>query len=133
MPKPVPTLDRDKLRERIRKLGDEYMFYMLDDAIELLSPAQLVKLVGKYIDLSQLQPVTTTVSGRRTLLSDVKHFDARSRTSPRRGSAARPSSAVRSTRPWRRHPSDSGDLEALAGKPAGEARTLTPTHRVTIA
>ncbi len=34
-----PTkIDRDKLRKAIRKLGNEYVFSMLDDAIELLPP-----------------------------------------------------------------------------------------------
>jgi len=33
-----PTaIDRDKARAAVRKLGHEYVFYMLDDAIELLS------------------------------------------------------------------------------------------------
>ena len=38
-------LDRDKLRAAIRMLGTEYLFYMLDDAIDLLPPAKLHKLV----------------------------------------------------------------------------------------
>jgi len=29
-------IDRDKLRAAIRKLGNEYIFYMLSDAIDLL-------------------------------------------------------------------------------------------------
>jgi hypothetical protein len=33
-------IDRDKLRAAIRQLPHEYAFYMLDDAIDLLSPAQ---------------------------------------------------------------------------------------------
>ena len=40
-------IDRDKLRAAIRKLGDEYVFYMLDDAIDLLPPAKLHKIVRK--------------------------------------------------------------------------------------
>ncbi len=32
-------IDRDKLRGAVRKLGNEYVYYMLDDAIELLPPA----------------------------------------------------------------------------------------------
>ncbi len=34
-------IDRAKLRAALRKLGDEYAFYMLDEAIELLPPAKL--------------------------------------------------------------------------------------------
>jgi len=33
--KPI-LIDRGKLRAEVRKLGREYVFYMLDDAIELL-------------------------------------------------------------------------------------------------
>ena len=36
-----PQIDRDKLRDAVRKLGDEYVFYMLDDAIELLPEGKL--------------------------------------------------------------------------------------------
>jgi hypothetical protein len=28
-------IDRDKLRAEVRKLGNEYVFYILDDSIEL--------------------------------------------------------------------------------------------------
>ena len=34
-------INRDKLRAAVRKLGPEYVFYMLDDAIDLLPPAKL--------------------------------------------------------------------------------------------
>ena len=49
-------IDRDKLRAAIRKLGDEYVFYMLDEAIDLLPPAKLHKIVRKYLDLKRLHP-----------------------------------------------------------------------------
>lgn len=75
----VPEIDRTKLRARIRHLKDEYMFYMLDEAIELLPPARLAKLVSPYIDLKQLQPDPASASGGRSLLSETKAFDARSR------------------------------------------------------
>lgn len=39
-------IDRDKLRAAIRKLGDEYVFYMLDEAIDLLPEAKLLRLVS---------------------------------------------------------------------------------------
>lgn len=63
----------------LRKLGAEYVFYMLDEAIDLLPPAKLAKLVSQYIDVKQLQPDTASASGKRTLLSDARDFDARSR------------------------------------------------------
>ncbi len=37
---PRPQIDRNKLRAAIRKLGDEYVFYMLDEAIDLLPASQ---------------------------------------------------------------------------------------------
>jgi len=42
-----PQIDRDKVRDAVRKLGDEYVFYMLDDAIELLPERKLLKLVKR--------------------------------------------------------------------------------------
>ena len=44
--KPIP-IDLDKLRAAVRKLGNEYVFYMLDDAIELLPPAKLHTIAKK--------------------------------------------------------------------------------------
>ena len=35
------NIDRDKLRAAIRRLGPEYVFYMLDDAIDLLPLAKV--------------------------------------------------------------------------------------------
>ena len=43
--------DRDKLRDAFRIIGDEHVFYILDDAIDLLPPDKLAKLVGQYIEL----------------------------------------------------------------------------------
>lgn len=45
--KPI-QIDREKLRAAVRTLGNEYVFYMLDDAIELLPPAKLLKIAKKY-------------------------------------------------------------------------------------
>ena len=67
-------IDRDKLRAAIRKLGDEYVFYMLDDAIDLLPPTKLHKLVKKYIDPRRLRPDGETAT-RSDLLSDVRAFE----------------------------------------------------------
>lgn len=66
-------IDRDKLRTAIRKLRNESVFYMLDDAINLLSAAKLDKIVKKYFDPKRLRPD----SGKATkpdLLADVKAF-----------------------------------------------------------
>ena len=38
-------IDREKLRAEVRKLGNEFVFCMLDDAINLLPPAKLYQIV----------------------------------------------------------------------------------------
>jgi hypothetical protein len=53
---PKPQVDRAKLRAAIRKLGDEYVYYMLNEALELLPDAKLVKLVGQYMNINALRP-----------------------------------------------------------------------------
>ena len=72
----APAIDRDKLRAAIRRLGDEYRFYMLDDAIDLLPPAKLARLVSGYLDVKKLRPDAT---GQRDLLAEVQAFDTASR------------------------------------------------------
>lgn len=49
-------IDRDKLRAAIRELADEYVFHMLDEAIDGLPDAKLGKLVRRYLDPSKLRP-----------------------------------------------------------------------------
>ena len=44
------NIDRDKLRAPIRKMGTEYVFLMLDDAINLLPQGKLRKLIAQYLD-----------------------------------------------------------------------------------
>jgi len=73
MARPAIEIDRDKLRAEIRKLGDEYVFYMLDDAIDLLPPAKLYKIVRKYLDLRRLHPDNEKAT-KANLLADVKAF-----------------------------------------------------------
>jgi hypothetical protein len=67
-------IDRDKLRAAIRKLGDEYVFYMLDDAIDLLPPAKLHKIFKKYLDLTRLHPDNEKAT-KSSLLAEVKAFE----------------------------------------------------------
>ena len=71
--KPI-QIDRDKLRAQIRKLGNEHVFYMLDDAIELLPRAKLHKIAKKYLDLKRLRP-DGQQAARPSLLRDVKRFE----------------------------------------------------------
>src|SRR5205823_6124683 len=71
--KPI-QIDRDKLRAEVRKLGDEYVFSMLDDAIELLPRAKLHKIAKKYLDVKRLRPDAQTAT-KPDLLADVKRFE----------------------------------------------------------
>ena len=71
--KPI-QIDRDKLRAEVRKLGNEYVFSMLDDAIELLPLAKLHKIAKKYLDLKRLRPDAEQAT-RPSLLTDVKRFE----------------------------------------------------------
>jgi|HubBroStandDraft_1064217.scaffolds.fasta_scaffold78510_2 hypothetical protein len=65
------NIDRDKLRAAIRKMGTEYVFLMLDDAITLLPQGKLRKLIAQYLDPDEFRP-----DGARKvdLLADVKAF-----------------------------------------------------------
>jgi hypothetical protein len=76
MPAKKGAIDRDKLRSAVRRLGNEYIYYMLDDAIELLPPSKLVKLAGRYLDVKSLQASGPKHAG---LLAEVKAFEKASR------------------------------------------------------
>ncbi len=66
------TLDRDKLHVAIRRLGNQHIYYMLDDAIEMLPPSKLAKLAGKYLDVKGLQ---LGPRGAASLLAEVQAFE----------------------------------------------------------
>ncbi len=70
----LDEIDRDKLRAEVRKFGNEYVFFMLDDAIELLTPAKLHKIAKKHLDLKRLRPDAEKAT-RPSLLTDVKRFE----------------------------------------------------------
>lgn len=67
-------IDREKLRDEIRKLRTESIFYMLDDAIDLLPPSKLRKIAKKYIDLERIRPNAETLT-KENLLTKVKAFE----------------------------------------------------------
>ena len=46
-------LERQQIRRAIRQMGNEYVFYLLDDAISLLSQAQLRQLIAPYANPDQ--------------------------------------------------------------------------------
>lgn len=74
-----PEIDRGKLRDALRTIGDECVFYMLDEAIDLLPPDKLAQLVGQYIQLERLRPSPGARVTKRSLLEDVRAFEAASR------------------------------------------------------
>lgn len=74
MPRKPAAIDKDKLRAAVRKLGHEYVFYMLDDAIDLLPPAKLHQIAKKYLDLKSLRP-DSEITAKANLLTAVKDFD----------------------------------------------------------
>jgi hypothetical protein len=65
-------IDRDKLRMALRKLGDELIFQMLYDAVELIPPAKLHKLVEPYLDARSL---LAAVDRPDKLLARVRSFE----------------------------------------------------------
>lgn len=71
--KPV-QVDRDKFRAQVRKLGNEYIFSILDEAIEVLSQPKLHKIAKKYLDLKQLCP-DAEKAARPCLLTEVRRFE----------------------------------------------------------
>ncbi len=78
MPRQTVNIDRDKLREAIRRLKAEYVFCMLDDAIDLLPPAKLHKIVRKYLDVKRLRQ-DGGKAANASLLASVNAFDKASR------------------------------------------------------
>jgi hypothetical protein len=76
-------IDRDKLRAAIRQLPHEYVFYMLGDAIDLLPPARLHKIVRKYLDLrhstsSSASWIASTSAGKASSFSQTRRGPGRS-------------------------------------------------------
>jgi hypothetical protein len=57
-------IDRDKLRAAIRRMGSEYVFYMLDDAITLLPQAKLRKLIAQYLPTELRRDCTSLDNSR---------------------------------------------------------------------
>lgn len=55
MDRPDRPFDRAKVRAAVRRLGKEYAYLMLEDAIELLPHAALAQLFGPYIDVTTLR------------------------------------------------------------------------------
>lgn len=74
----MPTIDLTKLRAVIRTQSDEQVFYMLDDALELLPPEDVLRIVRQYLPEALLAPAFAPVD-ERSLLEEVRAFDAAAR------------------------------------------------------
>jgi hypothetical protein len=68
----TPAIDRKKLHVAIRKMGNNQVFFMLEEAIELLPQTKLNQLAKQFLDLSQLRPDAST---KGCLLTDVMAFE----------------------------------------------------------
>lgn len=66
------NIDRDKLRTALRRLRNEEIYYILGEALEMLPPSKLQKLIKGYFDLSQLRP---EAHRPKNLLEEVKAFE----------------------------------------------------------
>ena len=64
-------LDRQQIRRAIRQMDNELVFYLLDDAISLLSPAQLSQLIAPYANPEQFAAHGTAP---QSLLAEVLAF-----------------------------------------------------------
>jgi hypothetical protein len=73
MTRPTTGIGLDKLRAAIRKLGRQHVFYLLDDAIDLVPPTKRHGLIRKYIDLRTLRPSGKSAT-RVSLLAAVRAF-----------------------------------------------------------
>ena len=71
------AIDLRKLRARLRVIGDERVFHMLDEALGLLPRAALVRIVGPYVSLDDVR--ADPAASNRTLLEDIRSFDAAAR------------------------------------------------------
>jgi hypothetical protein len=71
------AIDREKLRARLRLMGQEYVYYMLADAMEMLTDDQLATIASRYVPLEQLMPDGPVVS--LDLLAEIQRFAQASR------------------------------------------------------
>ena len=68
---PVQKIDRQKLRDKISCLEEQYVRMLLDKAIDLLSQTKLVDLVDTFINPKDLRP---DPGNRVKLIDEVKKF-----------------------------------------------------------
>jgi len=67
-------IDRDKFRAEVRKLGNEHLFSLLDEAIEALSQPELHNIAKKHFVLKRLHP-DAEKAAKPSLLTEVRRFE----------------------------------------------------------
>jgi len=74
-------IDMAMLRTKVRGLSHGTIFEMLDDALDLLPPARLEQLVGRYLRHDDLRPIAggTKRDSPSNLRTDVEEFAVASR------------------------------------------------------
>lgn len=73
------TADLAKVRAYLRRMGHQYVFAMLDEAVGMLPKAKLEALVRRYINLKAVQKDPPPRDLEPGLLAEVTDFAARSR------------------------------------------------------
>lgn len=68
-------IDKDKVRAKLRNMGDEQIYGVLDRAIELLPQTKLRKLLKPYMKLEELE---SDADFSADLFEKVKDFQKRS-------------------------------------------------------
>ena len=71
----MTPIDRDKLRTAMRKMGEEYIYYMLYDAIGLLPETKLRELCEEYYTAAQIAQLERSDDDPIDLLSEVRRFE----------------------------------------------------------
>lgn len=71
------AIDLQKLRARLRVMGEEQIFSMLDEALEVIPRGALGRIVKRYISLDEVR--ANPLEPKRTLLEEIKAFDAAAR------------------------------------------------------
>jgi hypothetical protein len=65
-------IDIAKVHAAIQGLSDTQVLYLLEEAIDMLPPAKLIKLVKPFVDVARLRPDS---KARGRLLTDVRAFE----------------------------------------------------------
>ena len=75
-----PGIDREKLAAAVECLNDAAARALLSECLSLLPDYKVAEVVRGYVDPGQLRPDATGPDGMRSVLHDVRAFDAASRS-----------------------------------------------------